>query len=303
MKLKSPNGSQTLAVCTDMLWVQSRIDPNNPLSDAERIAAVERAVDAIKLQREGPVTIRPLNDRIIELRLKVAYGPVYGGCRQDLERSADSVELRLEDVSHFNCAKAGTGVPSDDLVTAIAGRGLRDDFVRRTLTLADLKAHIDVLTARTNDATTLTASARENAERRLAQCRIYLAQHAKPISLVDGEPQPAKPSEQLQPEHDERPRPSTISPQEICFGPSPAQQAPQPVDSNRVEDARNPSPDDHAPDSIDNSLIEKELGADHEQEPEEALPEAGRPAGGDDAYNDVFRSSRHEGRERRDADD
>jgi hypothetical protein len=208
MKLTSPTGRQYLAICTDTLWVQCRIDPNHPLSAVERIVALEQAIDATKLQREGPVTIRPLSEDLLELRLRVAYGPVYGGCRQDLERSAESIERRLEDVAHFNCVMANTCLPSNDCVKAIAGIDMRDDFDRRSLTLADLKTEIDRLTARSKDAS-LTDMARGNAARRLEQCRIYLA-HVEPVSLIDG-----------------------------C--------SPQPVESNRFEDARKPCTSPPAP--------------------------------------------------------
>jgi hypothetical protein len=178
MKLNSPRSSSTyLALATATVWVHCRIDPDHPIPDADRIAAFELAIDRTKLSRESATTLArkgertriPLKaDNIVELRCTVQYGPVYRCCEQDFEKSMYTIEAALLKVQHFN------HVMSDAW-----------DYERRSLTLAGLKAQIDVITARTKDDNP-TAAAREGAERRLARNRS--SSHSRMTTISHGQP-------------------------------------------------------------------------------------------------------------------
>jgi hypothetical protein len=271
-KLKSPNGRQTLAVVTATLWMRCRIDPDHPISDADRIAAFERAIDATKLQRESATTIR-VEPTFIELSGDVLYGPVYGGCYDDIDRSAESIENALWDVPRFNWS--GSEIHNVE---------------RHALTLAELTERTAVLAARTRDAG-LTDDARENARRRLDQCGVYLAQHEQPASLVDGVPGIRNPSKAAEPPH-------VVSTQEVVFGP-------QSVDANTLgETPKQTVTCAPHPDKIDlvsnvTSTTYEEIRHEEEHEENNVGKHEGR---GDEAdrtegreHNDVFRSRRDDG--------
>lgn len=90
--IKSANSNKTLAVVTGTLVAQYDI---NPVDEARSPEAVEEDVaNEFESYVGATGALRPVgeldvkaNDRIIEINLRVEYGPVLGACESDLRRA------------------------------------------------------------------------------------------------------------------------------------------------------------------------------------------------------------------------
>jgi len=84
--IRSNKSDKTIGTASGLLVLQYPCDEEVPETDIEQVVSrLGQAIDESSLHRQGAVQVQR-NERNLRLSCTVAYGPVFGACKSDLEK-------------------------------------------------------------------------------------------------------------------------------------------------------------------------------------------------------------------------